>query len=195
MPLTVGFTGHRPNRLRVGAEVIERRIGEVLRLVVADRSGSNIAVSALAEGSDRMFARAALGQGFALHALFPFKTGDYVTTFGDAHAMPEFERLLAKAKQVDVCPGSLDDDAAAYEVCGHYIVDRSDVLVTVWDGKLAAGRGGTTDILAYALAQSTPVVWVSAVEDRQARVLNGTTELAMSAAEPVGPVWIDSFST
>jgi hypothetical protein len=40
-------------------------------------------------------------------------------------------------------------------------VDRSDVLLAVWDGQPARGPGGTGDVVAYARARGTPVevVW------------------------------------
>ena len=42
------------------------------------RGGARIAVSPLAEGSDRIFARAALELGYRLEALLPFESADYV---------------------------------------------------------------------------------------------------------------------
>ncbi len=37
-------------------------------------------------------------------------------------------------------------------------MDECDVLLAVWDGKPAAGRGGTAEIVAYALKRRVPVV-------------------------------------
>lgn len=185
MVLTIGFTGHRPNRLRVSAEVIERRIGEVLLLVAGRRPGRHIAISALAEGSDRMFARVGLAQGFALHALFPFKTADFATTFGDAAAVPEFDALRARASKIEELPGRLDEDGVAYERCGRLMVDRSLLLLAVWDGKPSAGRGGTPEIIEYARDKGVPVVWLNAVEDWPARVLSRAGRLEPGEATPL----------
>lgn len=168
MPATVGFTGHRPNRLHVSNETIERCIREVLRLLSAASTPPRIAISALAEGSDRLFASAAIAEAFELHAVFPFTVADYLTTFADASATSEFRALENRAARVEALPGRLDENGAAYERAGHVTVDRSDVLMTVWDGKPSAGRGGTTEIIAYARDISVPVIWISAVDNRPA---------------------------
>jgi hypothetical protein len=66
-------------------------------------------------------------------------------------------------------------------------------LVAVWDGKPSAGRGGTPEIIEYALARTKPVAWVSAAADPAARVLIGTTEAARLAARQPALSWIDSL--
>jgi hypothetical protein len=48
----------------------------------------------------------------------------------------------------------------AYEKAGCYMVDRSDVVVALWDGESARGRGGTAAIVAYARDRDVPLVWV-----------------------------------
>jgi hypothetical protein len=48
----------------------------------------------------------------------------------------------------------------AYLAAGKHIVDRAGLLVALWNGKPAAGKGGTGDIVAYARSQGRPVVHV-----------------------------------
>ena len=43
-----------------------------------------------------------------------------------------------------------DSRTEAYEQAGRYIVEHSDVLLAVWDGLPARGRGGTAEIVAWA---------------------------------------------
>jgi hypothetical protein len=45
-------------------------------------------------------------------------------------------------------------------------VDRSDVLLAVWDGRPARGFGGTGDVVAYARRRGVPVevVWPRGAE-------------------------------
>jgi hypothetical protein len=165
--LTIGITGHRPNRMHIGVERVTRRLELVL---VALRSGSGaatpVAVSALAEGSDRLFAKAALALGYRLDVLLPFTSADYETTFGDVADTATYRDLLARASQRTDLPGSLADSTAAYEAVGRATVDASDIVVAVWDGKPAAGRGGTPEIIAYAIGQRLPVIWIDAARDR-----------------------------
>ena len=95
---TVGVTGHRPNRLAVGEATISARLVHVLRaLRIGCRGHRRIAVSALAEGSDRLFAEVALGLGYQLQVLLPFLSADYETTFSDRMATPHYRALLARA--------------------------------------------------------------------------------------------------
>lgn len=166
--MRIGFTGHRPNRLRVPSDRLRVRIGEALNHLVASTAGQaspSVAFSPLAEGSDRIFAEAALEQGLTLEALLPMPVDEYLQTFEDASTNPDFYALLNLTKAKRELPGSLADSKAAYAKLGEEMVATSDVIVTVWDGKPAAGRGGTPEVIAEAIEMHRPVVWVSANED------------------------------
>jgi hypothetical protein len=43
------------------------------------------------------------------------------------------------------------------------MLDRIDVLLALWDGKPARGRGGTAEIVRRAHDLGLPVVWISTV--------------------------------
>jgi len=164
---SVAVSGHRPNRMRLGSVEISRRLKEVLSALRSGAKGwPRRAVSPLAEGSDRLFAEAAIELGYELHALLPFKCADYESTFSDIDATPRFRALLDVAKSVRELPGKLTDTKAAYEACGRATVGLCDLLVTVWDGKVGAGRGGTPQIVEYAVLQGRPVIWVDAARQR-----------------------------
>lgn len=161
--LTVGVTGHRPNRLHVG----EGEVGRQLRWVMAGLKSAAqdrqlVALSAVAEGADHLFAEAALDLGCRLDVLLPFLSADYETTFEDAASVPAYRALLVRADTVKELPGALSDTKSAYQAVGRAIVDASDIMVAVWDGKPAAGRGGTLEIVEHALACRKPVVWIDA---------------------------------
>jgi len=164
----VAFTGHRPNRIHIGAQRIEARLRAALRAV---RKGcvpgtKAVALSALAEGSDRLFADAALGGGFELHAMLPFNSPDYETTFADPATTPVYRALLGRCVKTNVYHGSLTDQPAAYEEIGRTMATRCDILFAVWDAQPSAGRGGTPEIMQYALELGRPVVWIDAARDR-----------------------------
>jgi hypothetical protein len=170
-PHIIAITGHRPNRMTVGVARIERQVFHVLRRLARKARGQAVprepvALSALAEGSDRIFGEAALRLALPLDALLPFKSADYETTFGDASTTPHYRELLTRARRVTELPGALSDSKAAYEAVGRATVDQCDVLVAVWDGKPAAGRGGTPEIIDYARQVRKPVIWIHAGEKR-----------------------------
>jgi hypothetical protein len=174
----IAITGHRPNRMHVGVARIERQLFKVLRSLAKSARGQAvpqvpIAISALAEGSDRLFAQAALKLRMPLRVLLPFKSGDYETTFGDAAMSQMYRDLLAKAESVQELPGTLAESTAGYEAVGRATVDTCDVLVAVWDGKPAAGRGGTPEIIDYALGTGRSVIWIDAANRRRPILLSG----------------------
>ncbi|MDX2257330.1 MAG: hypothetical protein NW205_00285 [Hyphomicrobiaceae bacterium] len=172
---SVGVTGHRPNRLAIPLPDLSRRLALTLAALRtgACRGGSGRwrAITALAEGADRLFATSARGLGYAVEAVLPFPSTDYETTFSDAAATPDYRTELSLAHRVTVLPGSLSSAEAAYEAAGLAILEAADVLLAVWDGKPSAGRGGTTDIIGHALAARIPVIWIDAIEDRMPRRL------------------------
>jgi hypothetical protein len=55
---------------------------------------------------------------------------------------------------------------AAYEEAGRIIVDEGDQVLAVWDGQPADGRGGTGDIVAYALSTGRAVERIDPVDGR-----------------------------
>ncbi len=54
----------------------------------------------------------------------------------------------------------------AFFAAGRRVVDLCDLLVAVWDGLPAQGRGGTADVVAYARRQGKPVevIWPDGVK-------------------------------
>lgn len=170
----VAITGHRPNRLHVGADAVGRRLDSVLHAIRASGRGGApqwVAVSALAEGADRLFAHAALELGFRLHVILPFPSAAYRETFADRGQDADYLRLLDAAHERTELAGSLADAEAAYEAVGRATVEACDVLIAVWDGEGAAGRGGTPEIIDFALRHRKPVIWIDAARDRLPRLV------------------------
>ena len=69
--------------------------------------------------------------------------------------------MLERADTVEEMPAASTRDLA-YEAAGDYILNNSDVVITIWDGENAQGRGGTGDIVARARSRGLPVAWVHA---------------------------------
>lgn len=173
--LNIGVTGHRRNRLTVAhlahasgrlADVM-RQLGEsaarlqgVAAAYFAGPPPDVRLVCALAEGADRLAADAALGAGFALDVILPFDRETYAEDFDTAESHEDYARLLAIASAILELPGERGQDETAYAVAGAAILAVTDVLVAVWNGEESAGRGGTGDVVASALAQGKPVIHV-----------------------------------
>lgn len=153
----VGFSGHR--RLEHSAH-IAAAIERTLRELIDSAPGDWIALSSIAAGSDAHFARAALRLRMTWHAVLPFPPGEFKKDFDDA-GWREAEGLLAEAEQVRVMAeaGSRED---AYLDAGIETVNESDVLLAVWNGAAARGKGGTADVIEYARELGRPIVIIDA---------------------------------
>lgn len=152
--IRLGVTGHRnvtalPEILRE-IRAILAKIDDILE----DTPHRYRIISPLAEGADRIVARVVLGwEGPALppdlDVILPFAEEEYLRDFSNPSSRDEFASLLGKAASTVVIAtrGTRED---GYEEAGHAVVDRCDLLIAVWDGKPASGRGGTSDIVDYA---------------------------------------------
>ena len=171
--IRLGVTGHRPNRLAPNQmELLERRCSELFALIrdlVAQTNGGAGAssgipgiriVSPLAEGADRILAKAGLRAGMDLQCPLPYPRDDYANDFADATSQMEFRELLSAASSVIELDGTRADEPHAYEELGRIVVANSDVLIAIWNGESAAGAGGTAAVVSDAVAAGIPVIWL-----------------------------------
>ena len=164
----IGVTGHRklddPAAL---GPAIREAIGRLKHLLPDVRVTKlvPVVVSALAEGADRLVAQEVLAEeGSRLGAALPMAREDYLDDFEQQDSKQEFQDLLEQASEVwQAPPGTSREEA--YERAGHYVVDRSDAVIALWDGEPEKGRGGTGAIVAYAREQGVPLVWVKTKGD------------------------------
>ncbi len=144
-------------------EKIEAGVEEALRRIERAFPGEPVTViSALAEGADRIVARHVLARpGARLVVPLPLAKSDYLTDFQSEESRAEFLRLLQRADQVEEMPSAATREQA-YEAAGEYVLNNSDVLITIWDGENAQGRGGTGEIVSRARVRGLPIAWVHA---------------------------------
>jgi hypothetical protein len=147
--LRVGVSGHRlladPAAVAVSVDRVLDRLALGLDVV---------AVSSLAEGADRIVAARVIARGGRLEAVLPLPSDDYARDFVDAGSRAEYADLLATADPVTVVPPDPADPSreAAYARAGSAVLDACDVLLALWDGAPARGRGGTAEVVAEARA-------------------------------------------
>lgn len=164
--LAIGVTGHRAARLDTAAlptlaATIAATLARIEQVARAQEATVELrAVTALADGADSLVSEAALARGWPLFSVLPFARAIYVADFTTAHTRAVFDRLLAASTRVfelaDAC--HRDTAPAAYERAGRIVLAQCDVLIAVWDGRPALGRGGTGDIVAEAMAHGLPVI-------------------------------------
>ena len=165
--LRIGVSGHRvPPKLPEESEApLRALVDRTLAAIGATARKANTAstliiVSSLAEGSDRIVAAAGLAAGFALQAVLPFEKAEYERDFETSMSRSEFEELLGRACDVFELDGAADERPRAYEAAGLFMLANIDVLVAIWDGGVAAGIGGTAQIVERAIADGIAVVWI-----------------------------------
>ena len=152
--MKVGITGHQHLDDQSAWPWVEAQINGHLSSIEPPIT----AVTSLAVGADQMLARLVLARGGRVHAVIPFP--DYERTF-DADHVTEYRKMRADA--VMEVMGGAETDEDAYLAAGKRVVDLADVMIAVWDGKPAQGKGGTADVVQYAEQRRVPLVHVNPV--------------------------------
>jgi len=143
------------------------------------------AVSPLAEGTDRLFAEQAVALSFELCCVMPFPQAEYEKDFqaGEAlepDSLERFRHLVAGSATRFELDGDRVDEGAAYGAAGLVVLNQSDLLVVVWDGRRENKRGGTEEILDEAQRRGVPIVWVDARAPHAWMMLEAGTPLPRS---------------
>jgi hypothetical protein len=164
--MRIGITGHQRLSDPSGWDWVK---SEMLALVQASPRPL-IAVSSLAVGADQLFAQIVLQDGGTLEAIIPFE--DYENTLTAGADKSSYRSLLNSSSKVEFLPKSHSDEES-YLNAGKRVVDLCELLVAVWDGKPAAGLGGTGDVVNYAQQIQRKVVH-----------LNPSTRKVVEAVDP-----------
>lgn len=164
----IGVTGHRAARLQgIDTAAMQAAVRDVMRQIAATANLPDPRdirmITNLADGADSLVADVALELGWRLDVALPFPRSDYATDFTQADRA-RYEAQLAAAAAVFELPGTREEDrggaAAAYERAGRVVLAQCDVLIGIWDGRPAQGRGGAAQIIAEAVLQGVPVIHI-----------------------------------
>jgi hypothetical protein len=183
---SVGITGHRieaiPADMLAG---LGERLREILGLIersalaLADREQDFFAsdparlrlVSPLADGADQFAADAALESGWEVQAVLPFEREYYRSTLANDQARQRLDAFLERASRILELPGQKGNETEGYAMVGRATIAHCDLLIAVWDGLEARGRGGTAEVVEQAIARGTPVIHIPTDLAKQARLL------------------------
>lgn len=152
--MDIGITGHQ--RLDNPADWADVR--REIDAVLARRGEHIVGITSLAIGADQVFADAVLERGGSLRVVVPFE--GYETTFAEGPARDAYERLLLTAVKVEYLEKTGTEEEAFF-AAGKRVVDLADEVIAVWNGKPAAGLGGTADVVAYARSVGKPVTVIT----------------------------------
>jgi hypothetical protein len=148
----IGFSGHRK---LADAKVVATGIHNAFEHLSA--SGCPLAtVSSAASGADTLFVEEATRRNLPYLLILPFSKDRFQQDFSPA----DWQRvvpLIDKATRVEEISGE-ESKEGAYMETGIVTVDRADAVIVVWNGKPAAGLGGTGDVVAYARELKKPLI-------------------------------------
>ena len=152
--MRIGITGHS-NLVPDCVPAVRAAITEVLTSLGQPLVG----VTCLAPGADQVFARAILDLGGQVEVVLPAL--DYRDRL-KPHQVADYDELRAAATVVSVLP-HMSSGRLAYVAANERMLASVEMLVAVWDGVPAQGRGGTADVVEQARAEGVPIeiVWPS----------------------------------
>lgn len=150
--LALGFSGHR-------RMADEQRLRDAFAKIVNDPrlAGYRFAtVSSAACGSDTVFLEEAVERDYPRFIILPFAR----ETFSKDFTPQEWDRalpLINSATDCEVFAGDTPRSEAFFDA-GIMTVDRCDIFIVYWNGKPAAGKGGTADTVDYARLIGKPLI-------------------------------------
>jgi uncharacterized phage-like protein YoqJ len=149
----IGLIGHRQLRDDPETESIIRQQAQQRLATWRERFARVEVYSPLSIGADQVLVDVALELGCSLVAVVPF--ADFETEFAEEDRQ-RYHALLQRAAAIVTLPEQ-QRSRAAFRLAGEWIVDHTDRLLAVWNGRPARSEGGTAETVAYARAQHKPV--------------------------------------
>jgi hypothetical protein len=151
--MKIGISGHQ----HLGSASVVEWVRAQIKAELTKRDFSS-GVSSLAEGADQLFAEIVLTLGKVLEVVIPCR--NYESAFKNPTAAQQFRSLKNKASASYVLNFEGPSEEAFYQA-GRSIVEASDLMVFVWNGKSAKGHGGTAEIVDYAREAGRQYVWIN----------------------------------
>lgn len=152
--MRVGITGHQRLEDSEGWPWVAGAMrGELVRV-----APPLVGVTSLAVGADQLFAQLILERGGTIHAVLPFADIERSFSPEDVSAY----RQLARQATIEVL-ATQGTDEDAYLAAGQRVVEISDLMLAVWNGRPAKGKGGTADVVAYARRRGVPLIHIDPV--------------------------------
>jgi hypothetical protein len=194
MRVRIGVTGHRRLDDEAALAVHVREQLKVISELFASTATTPVhftVFSALAEGADRLVVREArtvlAPHDVDLVVVLPLDRDEYSKDFLTEASRAEYYAYLGEAAtvvQATAVPGDVRDDA--YWRAGREVVDRSDVVIAIWDGQPAHGTGGTGDVVAYAEKSGVAVLRIATANGAPSADVPDARELGRRSAKRLG---------
>lgn len=175
----VGISGHRDLK-RSEIAKYKNKIKNILNKLILENPDKEVfVITPLADGADRIMAECASELGIRYEVVMPMTLNLYIQDFNEA-SLSEFYTLHARAagsRSLPLREGNTVEGIKQYgkerdrqyASVGYEIVDRSDAMVFVWDGKVNGLTGGTSDIIRYAKEKNARYFIVESKREKEER--------------------------
>jgi hypothetical protein len=157
--MVVGVTGHQHLEDPKGWGWVRKELKRTMARFPAPWVG----LTSLAIGADQLFAGLVLDAGSPFEVILPNEM--YLESFAPGRERRHFQQLLKKASKVTILKGEISEEKSYFDA-GRKMVQRSDIVVAIWDGKPAKGLGGTGDIVAYAVQSGKRIIHIDPIARR-----------------------------
>jgi hypothetical protein len=161
--MKVGITGHQ----NIGSQDTIKWTTENLKEIIQE-ANIDLGITCLARGADQLYAE--LIQNYHIPYIAIIASKDYQKTFTDMTSLKTFESLIKTAKEVKILDYEKANEQAFFDA-GKLMVDNSDMIIAVWDGKPAKGLGGTGDVVRYAIEMKKKIIHINTL-DHKVSVIN-----------------------
>lgn len=172
--MVVAYTGHRHLADEEATAGAIARVLDRVEQVAAEDGLAIIGVGSAAIGADTLVLEAMQQRGLSNVLKMPFSEDDFEVD-ASAEVRQRCLTLIEESTVVEYAPAGLRG-SEAYLEAGLQTIEPADVLIAVWDGKPARGRGGTAQIVDAASTIDLPTVridpatgkitWPGAFDDR-----------------------------
>jgi hypothetical protein len=155
VPIVLGVTGHRDipvEDIEILKTVIKAKLKEF-----SDRCPDSpmVLVTGLAEGADRLVARCALELNalepqhprWAVGAILALPQAEFEKDFKSASSLADFRKLLSQCAWVRTLGSASSSRPECYELVGHWIAQKAQWLIALWDGEESEKKGGTAAVV------------------------------------------------
>ncbi len=147
--MIVGITGHRKLSNAAWVRTALQQIFEEISITHG--------FTCLAAGADELFAKLLLQNHVGYTAVIPCV--NYDLTF-EKSTLNDF--LFSKKNASDLIElNIIEPTEEAFSEAGKIVVDRSEILIAVWDAQNAKGLGGTGDIVEYAKLNEKKIIHIN----------------------------------
>ena len=160
--MKVGLTGHQ----NIGSKSDIDWVKTVLKKQIEKYNVTN-GICCLAVGADQLYAELLKAKEIDFTVIIP--SAGYEKTFDEHSELLEYERLLSTAKDTIELDFSSPTEKAFY-AAGKEVVNRSNMIFAIWNGKKAKGLGGTADIVDFAKQQEKQVIHINPVNKTVSKI-------------------------